>query len=87
MRIVPLDKGAGTTAMLRKVPADLIWRPEPAEMRMLETRLLTQTPGLPFSAMIDENGKPCALHRAVLAPAAVSVMRKSCPATSAGRSD
>jgi len=87
MRIVPLDKGQGTTAMLRKVRPDLVWNPDKAEMQALETRLLTQTAGLPFSAMTDDAGKPCALHRAILDTAAVAVMRKSCPATVAGRSD
>lgn len=78
-RVVPLDDGAATAAMLRKVPPALIWSPDARESALLRRRLLARTAGLPFSAMTDAAGEPCALHRAVLTPAAVAAMRGACP--------
>ncbi len=77
-RVVPLDGGAATAAMLRTVPARFIWHPVPAESAFLRRRVLSQTAGLPFSAMTDAAGEPCALHRAVLTPVAVATMRSAC---------
>ena len=78
VRVVPLDDNAATAAMLRKVPPPLVWSPDARESALLRRRLLTHTAGLPFSAMTDGAGEPCALHRAMLTPAAVATMRSAC---------
>jgi len=61
--VVPYDEERGTAAMLRGVPAEQIWRPDPALRERVREDLFGETAGLPFSLATNGSGRPCGSSR------------------------
>lgn len=76
--VVPVDRGRATAAMLRPVPSEQRWNPDPAVLATIRDDLMAGTAGLPFSVAIGGDGRACGEHRGVLTPAQVEALRRGC---------
>lgn len=73
VRVVPIDRSAATTAMLRGVSSARIWRSAGAA-----DAFVRDNGSLPFAMMTDAGGRPCATHVLAVDPAAIAAMRRRC---------